>query len=1074
MSNDLQQQEQMEDELPEGFDHWLEYFRIKGDSKSKPTGGLSQEQIDQLDDEWDEEEREYQNAQKLKEWNKIQKEIKGVKGPMSKAFEFDTEVTEKNMLGRTKTKVVSSKKGEHSDEKTFDTRTMAKFAKVQEKQQQEMIKYTDMMMDWEKRYLAAGATTQEVNAYWKMLEPIVGENFLPNRGVDYVRLFLAINPAMQEVIQEAKLEEEQKNTAHDDIKGKFGKVKKVASKLISLIPDDELQQTLTDLLDGGESLFNMTVDAHKTLTEKDSKDGVELGGNALTFLVSNTAGEDVGEMCGNLTDLFSKGFNTIKDGGEIKKKDPNAPLDHSIQALIEQYEKKKALIDSANKLFEKGIEVAAEFFAPLALLTTGKEFIENLLDGFKWADSFNKASDMMLLSQSTDDVYQHPIAQRLLRNKIEISKATVDGVANLARMVGQTLEMTPVGGVGAAIDKGAALLKKGAKFIFKQIDKRECRKAWKLYKEALNSDDRIAKKKVFKHHAHLAFLAFAYGALEEKNTVCIQMCIDAGLTMENLQHQDTDLKIVAKFFALEGGDLDMTLQPEEKPGTLEKTSKVLSDAINNRETGIAETPWTATDLSLTLTAFQKNCSEAEKAGWYASGTSKIITAFKNYEKLQKLDTGENPKATEQHLRAISLVAHLVRQYDPVNQVGGQVHQGMSKYLSDLYDKLNTEQTRLFKQWNESAKKVNTGWNADHIEIEFTEKFWSKVKKEARKAVGWEGKSTGLSSPLKKVEKADKELAKARKKQDTKKISKYAKEKAKGLLKLMKVLQGWKEAQPGMARLRERLIEAIQEQIPPESANDEQLEQELKQLQQEGGEEEGEQEANIDPLEMEAELISEDDQLMKELAELCGGEEARDELEDKCNELKEALRKKGDDAKFWLDQLQTGKLEPEKKKQVEKFYKANVNTLKDIQKQYLKARKKYNAQLKQIKKDMAKMVKEEKKTNEQIAKAEMLVEYSRAYQLILSRELENLHEDFMAETEEAMNLSDQIYDIITSKFQVPITEEELDEELEQLAKEEEEESEELKSEDLKLEMPSPPQQPIGGSQGEKPPKQPVKN
>lgn len=81
---------------------------------------------------------------------------------------------------------------------------------------------------------------------------------------------------------------------------------------------------------------------------------------------------------------------------------------------------------------------------------------------------------------------------------------------------------------------------------------------------------------------------------------------------------------------------------------------------------------------------------------------------------------------------------------------------------------------------------------------------------------------------------------------------------------------------------------------------------------------------------------------------------------------------------------------------------------------------------------------------------------------------------MAETEEAMNLSDQIYDIITSKFQVPITEEELDEELEQLAKEEEEESEELKSEDLKLEMPSPPQQPIGGSQGEKPPKQPVKN
>jgi len=70
-----------------------------------------------------------------------------------------------------------------------------------------------------------------------------------------------------------------------------------------------------------------------------------------------------------------------------------------------------------------------------------------------------------------------------------------------------------------------------------------------------------------------------------------------------------------------------------------------------------------------------------------------------------------------------------------------------------------------------------------------------------------------------------------------------------------------------------MIETIQEQIPPETNDDQQLEQELQQLMQGEG---GEQDPTIDPLEMQAELLSEDDQLMKELAELCDSEEARDE------------------------------------------------------------------------------------------------------------------------------------------------------------------------------------------------------
>ncbi len=234
MSNDLQQEERLKNELPNGFDDWLKYFKeVANNSGEMPDGGLSKEQIEEHDREWDEMDRLDKLTPAQIAWEKIEKELNKVKGPMEKAFEFDTEVTEKNMLGRTKTKVVSSKKGEHSDEKAFDTRTMAQFAKVQQQQQKEMMKYTEMMGNWERQYLTAGATPNEVNAYWKKMGEIVGENFLPNRGVDYVRLFYAVNPAMQEVIQEAKLEEEQNDTTHDDIKGKVSKVKKYAAKLIN-------------------------------------------------------------------------------------------------------------------------------------------------------------------------------------------------------------------------------------------------------------------------------------------------------------------------------------------------------------------------------------------------------------------------------------------------------------------------------------------------------------------------------------------------------------------------------------------------------------------------------------------------------------------------------------------------------------------------------------------------------------------------------------------------------------------------------------------------------------------------
>ncbi len=818
-------------------------------------------------------------------------------------------------------------------------------------------------------------------------------------------------------------------------------------------------------------MINLTVDTHKSLTNKDSKDVVGTTGDALSFLVSNTAGEDVGGMFENMKDLFSNTFNVLKDGSEMQGTDENAPLDNSIKTLIEQYEKKKQLIDSANALFEKGIEVAQEFFAPLALLSTGKEFIENILDACKWGDAFNKASDMMLIAESTDDVYQHPIAQRLLRQKIEISKATVDGVANLAKMVGQTLTLTPVGAAGVAVEKGAALLKKGAKFIFSRIDKRECKKAWKLYQEAQNSDDRIAKLKVFKHHAHMAFLAFAYGATVEKNTVAIQMCIDAGLSMENLEHKDTDLKIVAKFFALEGGDLDMTLQPEKKPGVVEKVAKVLADKVSGRKTSIAEDMnWQATDLSLTLTAFEKNCEAAELAGWYASGTGKIASAIKGYEQAQKEDDGQEPAKMEQHFRAAYLLLDMLRQYSPTNQVGGQVHQGMNKYVIALHTKIDTEQKRIYKAWNESLKQGNTGWNADDIAFEFSDKYWEKVKKKARKEVGWEGKSVGLSSPLKKVASANKDLAKARDKKKTKDVEKYAKKKADALLKLMKKLQDWKESQPGMAGVRQRLIDEIQKEIPPEVNDDEALEQELQKLVEEGGD----QTVDVDPLELEAEALSEDDQLMKELAELSGGEEARDELEDRCTELKLQVRKRGEDAKFFLDLLQRKDAFQGDKKLVEKRYKEIMSGLKDAKKEYTKARKKYNKQLKEIRSEMKKAMKEERKTNEQIAKSELLAEHSRAYFLVLSKEIQMMDEDFQYETEEAMKLSDQINDIISSKMQMQFDEEfdddELEAELEKLALEDQEMVEEEMEE-----LPNVPTNPVGGQeQTNKPQREKVRN
>lgn len=217
-----------------------------------------------------------------------------------------------------------------------------------------------------------------------------------------------------------------------------------------------------------------------------------------------------------------------------------------IMKMIADMKRDQAIMQMAISLGSAGVEVAAQFFAPLAI---GKEILKmvaHLAAVIQRAQDLKKFLDAQQWAESAVSVYRSSIDNFLKNQADQLSEHSIKAAMCALRVAS---ESAAVGFPAAkAVSAGVLIAQSAVDAGFSIYKETQMHQAWMTTKEALaDPDDRKLGLKARRLNPTLAKYSIAYGALTERDPVAVKTMNEVGLTNDMLQSEEAGVKLVKIF-----------------------------------------------------------------------------------------------------------------------------------------------------------------------------------------------------------------------------------------------------------------------------------------------------------------------------------------------------------------------------------------------------------------------------------------------------------------------------------------------------------------------------------------------
>ncbi len=331
-----------------------------------------------------------------------------------------------------------------------------------------------------------------------------------------------------------------------------------------------------------------------------------------------------------------------------------------IMKMIADMKKQQAVMAIAISVGSAGAEVAAQFFAPLAV---GKELLvmtANIAIAIERARDLKKMLDARQWAESAVSVYRTSIDNFVKNQSEQLTEHSIKAAMNALRIAAEVaataypkakVVATAVSIAQSGVNAGFAL--------YKEVDMRH---AWSVTKEALaDTKNRKLGLKARRLNATLAKYSIAYGAYTEKDPVAVKTMNEIGLTNDMLQSEEAGVKLVKLFLETRfhedpkvGGKWDTTVDWQK--GLAEPRLASVSLFGCFKRIGTAAAPYFAT-VPAALIAPPNAAVGAMNQ--YMKFAKQHEDAAKNTDKLR--DAGKAKGATEAQMK--DFLAALVAETD---------------------------------------------------------------------------------------------------------------------------------------------------------------------------------------------------------------------------------------------------------------------------------------------------------------------------------------------------------------------------------------------------------------------------
>lgn len=290
-----------------------------------------------------------------------------------------------------------------------------------------------------------------------------------------------------------------------------------------------------------------------------------------------------------------------------------------LEKRIAKMERDRKLLDWSANIAGMGFDVAAAFFAPMAIAGSLLKFslqiakaAKRTMDFLVWLD---KRTDMLTAASP----FSSAVARFVQSASKQAAHYSAQAAVELCNMIGAIIETvgmcTGPGAaiavaVGKAIQAGAAIA--GAiENVLYEISKRvDLEKAWKSYRLAmLRPENRKLGLKAVKANPTLAKYAVAWGCVIKKDLLVNDFLSSTGLNAETLRDDKTDVTMMVRYLEVRMAD-DIVVTGRTVPST----------------------DWEPAEITLTARSWVSAVSVARaKAGLLPSDTTRIEGALVRWE-----------------------------------------------------------------------------------------------------------------------------------------------------------------------------------------------------------------------------------------------------------------------------------------------------------------------------------------------------------------------------------------------------------------------------------------------------------
>jgi hypothetical protein len=279
-----------------------------------------------------------------------------------------------------------------------------------------------------------------------------------------------------------------------------------------------------------------------------------------------------------LTDEEQTALNQLRVGPSPA----SAAAVRKIEALIKQMKRDRAIMQTAVKLLEGGIDIVSKFVAPLRAGGEAIKLAANLVAAAQRATDLNRWLGVVGDMRGAQNPLSSSAKNFVSNQKEQLAHYAIQSALNLAKMIGSILECTGIGAAVATPLAAAATAASSAEEILRDLKKdAELEATWKLTLRAFkNPKNRKLGLLVRQKNATLAKYSIAWGAVVKNDALGKAALASCGLTERSLASPDADVGKVVEY---------LKARFPEDPEVLRKLQ--------------SKTEWVPSSLSLTFTCW---------------------------------------------------------------------------------------------------------------------------------------------------------------------------------------------------------------------------------------------------------------------------------------------------------------------------------------------------------------------------------------------------------------------------------------------------------------------------------------